>query len=189
MSSYQATKTPVETLLVVRRSAEEAATRLLQAAIVRRAAAEAEQAALDAAARAAREDLRTRRSTAKGAATADVGVARERYWDRLRADVATRTARAAAHRAGPLAAARAEVAAATAAHRTARGARELVEKLCQKADGARRRSEARRAEVAGDDQAQIVAANRDRGRESGSRPRIETINPARPPSSRGSNFR
>jgi len=175
MSSYQATKTPVETLLIVRRNAEEAAARLLQAATLRRAAAEAEQAALDAALKAAREDLRSRRATAKGAATVAAGAARERYWDRLRDGVAAHAARAAAHRAGPLAAARSEAGAATAAHRTARGARQLVERLCQKADGARRRVEARRAELAGDEQAQLAAANR--------------ASPARPPSSRGSSFR
>ncbi|HET6150664.1 MAG TPA: hypothetical protein VFH68_24200 [Polyangia bacterium] len=159
MSSYQATKTPVETLLVVRRNAEEAAARLLREAVVRRAAAEAAQTALDAALKVAREDLRSRRSTAKGAATVAAGAARELYWGRLRDDVAALAARAADHRAGPLAAARSEAAAATAAHRTARGARELVEKLCQRADGARRRIQARRAELADDEQA------RARGRE------------------------
>ena len=171
----------MQTLLAIRRDAEEAAARLLEAATLRRAAAEARQAELDAEVRAAREELRLRRSQGggggAGAATAALGAARERFWQRLREGIAALAATANAHRDGPLAAARAGAVEAAAAHRAARAARELMEKVCQKAEGARRRIEARRAEVAADEQAQVVAAaNR-------------AVNPAGRPSSRGSNPR
>jgi hypothetical protein len=184
MSSSQETRPPLQTLLAIRRGAEEGAARAWEAATVRRAAAEARQAELDAEVQAAREELRSRRSSATGwgraagAPTAALGAARERFWQRLRESIAALADAAGAHRAGQLAAARAGVLEAAAAHRAALAARELMEKVCQTVEGARRRVEARRAEVAADEQAQAVAAKR-----------AVTVGPAAPPSSRGSNPR
>jgi len=180
MSSPQSPPTPLETLLRVKQNAEEAAGRRLQVAGVRRAAAEERQQDLDAEVRAARGEMRARRAAAAitvtgadgGATTAAAGQRRERFWGRLRDEIAARAERATVHRRGSLASVRAEQEAALAAHRAARGERLQVEKLHQRADADRRRLGARKEEVALDEQAQAAAFSR-----------------AAPPSFRGSSGR
>src|SRR6266700_199727 len=178
MSSPLAPPTPLETLLRVKQNAEEAAGRRLQVAGARRAAAEDNQQDLDAEVRAARDEMRARRAAAVvlsgtgGATTAAAGQRSERFWGRLRDEIAARAQRATVHRRGSLAAALAEQEAAIAAHRAARGERLQVEKLCQRADADRRRVGARKEEVALDEQAQAAAFSR-----------------AAPPSFRGSSGR
>src|SRR5256885_4712333 len=105
MSSPLAAPSPLETLLRVKQNAEEAAARRLQAAAARRAAAEGRQRDLDADVRAARDEMRSRRAAsaveASGAAratTAATGQQRERFWGRLRDEIAARAQRATAHR-------------------------------------------------------------------------------------------
>src|SRR5882757_5343093 len=100
MSSSAATPTPIETLLRVKQVAEDGAARAWQAATARRVAAEALQHALDGEVRVAREDLRVRRAAGAVAATAATGEQRERFWGRLRDDIAARAAQAQEHRKG-----------------------------------------------------------------------------------------
>src|SRR5258708_4247953 len=122
---------PLETLLAVKKAAEEAATQALAGAIRRRAAAEAAQLRLDDQAREAREVLRTHRREGRssGVETASLAVARESFGDQLAQVTAARAARAEAHRAGPLAEAQAGADAALRAHQAAREARQRVEKV------------------------------------------------------------
>jgi hypothetical protein len=158
MSSPPTPPSPIGTLLRVKQAAEEAAARRWHAATTRRAAAEASQRALDDRVRAARADLRARRAQAAGAVTllAGSGADRERFWVDRRAQIAAGVAQADAHRQGALADALAEVAAAMAAHLAARAAREQIQKLCEKADTARRTVTERREEIALDEQSQAT---------------------------------
>jgi hypothetical protein len=161
MSSSDPSQTPLIALLGVRKAAEEAATQRLAAASARRVAAQEVQDRLDAAVRGARAELRALRSAKASPSpspspTAADAAGRERFWSRIRDEIAAQAARASAHRAGALATARAEVSAAVATQRAARAARALVEKLHQKADAARRQLASRRADLARDDDAQAI---------------------------------
>jgi flagellar biosynthesis chaperone FliJ len=171
MSSSAAPPTPIEALLRVRQAAEDHATRALQAALSHRVAAEGVQRGLDQQVRLAREELSARRASVADAAeaaraagkvtsTAAAGDQRERFWRRLREEIAQRSERALVHRQGALARACADAEAAAVAHRAARAARQQVERLCENAELARRRISARRAEVALDEQAQATALGR-----------------------------
>jgi flagellar export protein FliJ len=158
MSSYQA----LETLLAVRQAAEDAAAQALAAAIRRRAAAQETQQRLEAELAAAREDLRERRRevASLGAGTAGEGAGRERFWRRLADAIEARADRGRAHRQGPLADADVGVDAAQATYREAREARELVQKLLERAASERRLVAERRAEAAMDEQAAARARTR-----------------------------
>ena len=149
---------PLKSLLAVKQAAEAAAAEALAVAIQRRAAAEANQLRLDTELGAARDVLRSRRRTGEstaGVETAARATDRERFWGRLGDEIAERSARAEAHRAGPLPGARAHAEAALVAHREAREAREVVHKLHEKAQAARRLIAARREEAASDELAAI----------------------------------
>ena len=152
MSSSQALKT----LLTIKRAAEESAAQLLTRQTARRAAAEANHLRLEAEARAARDDLRQRRAVgaSDGPETAARALEREQFWGRLMDVADTRTARVRAYREGELAEAGAEVATALTAYRVAREARQVVDRLLEKAHAAERQAQARRDEVARDDQGQ-----------------------------------
>jgi flagellar biosynthesis chaperone FliJ len=142
-------------LLAVRQAALDQAALALAAALRRRAAAEEAQRRLEAELATARGDLRARRRAAPslGVETAAQAAERERFWQRLAGDIDARADRVHAHRDGSLADAEAGVVAARAAHRQAREARELVQKLVDRADSERRQIADRRAEAALDDQA------------------------------------
>lgn len=145
----------LQTLLTVRQAAEDAAAQALAGALRRRAAAQETQERLEAELGAAREDLRARRLGAPslGIETAAQATDRERFWRRLAEGIAAHADRARDHRDGPLAEAEASASAARETHRAARAARELVQKLLERADADRRQIAERRAEVALDDQA------------------------------------
>jgi flagellar biosynthesis chaperone FliJ len=149
---------PLDTLLAVKKAAEDAAAEALAGAFRRCAAAEATQLSLDSAFGAARDDLRARRRAAVSVAveTAARAGERERFWSRLAEGIAVRNARARAHREGPLAQAQASVAAALATHRAAQVARETVQKVAERAESARRLIAGRRAEAALDEQTQAT---------------------------------
>jgi flagellar biosynthesis chaperone FliJ len=165
MSSYQ----PLETLLMVKRAAEDAAVQVLARATSRRAAAEATDLALVAELAEVRERLRGRRTAGASVdrESAASALEREHFCARLAAEVATHQARLLSHREGELASAGAAAATALTAHRVAREAREVVERLLAKAAETRRQVAARRDEMALDEQGQAAAAGRsppDRGR-------------------------
>jgi flagellar biosynthesis chaperone FliJ len=150
---------PLNSLLAVKQAAEASAAEALAVTVQRRAAAEANQLRLETELRSARDDLRARRLRGRptgGVETAVRAAERERFWDRLSDEIAARALRGDAHRTGPLAEARAGVEAALVAHREARDAREVVQKLHEKAEAAQRLIAARREEAASDE----LAANR-----------------------------
>jgi flagellar biosynthesis chaperone FliJ len=130
----------LQSLLSVRQAALDQAALALAAALRRRAAAEEAQQRLEAELSAAREDLRARRRAvpALGVETAARAAEREQFWRRLAGDIADAEAGAAAAR---------------AAHQEARAARELVQKLIDRAERERRLVAERRAEAARDEQA------------------------------------
>jgi flagellar biosynthesis chaperone FliJ len=142
-------------LLAVRQAALDQAALALAAALRRRTAAEEAQQRLEDELRTARDDLRARRRAAPslGVETAAQAVERERFWHGLAGDLDANADRVRAHREGPLAEAEAGAAAARAAHREARQALELVQKLLERAESERRQIADRRAEAARDDQA------------------------------------
>lgn len=145
----------LQTLLAVRQAAEDAAGQALALALRRRAAAEEAQQRLEAQLATAREDLRARRRAAPllGVETAAQAADRERFCQRLAGDIEAAVERVRAHREGPLAEAESGVTAARVSHREARAARELVQKLLDRAESDRRQIAGRRAEAALDDQA------------------------------------
>lgn len=145
----------LQTLLTVRQAAEDAAAQALAGALRRRAAAQETQERLEVELGVARDDLRTRRhaSPSLGVETAAQAADRERFWRRLAEGIAARSERARVHREGPLAEAEASSTAARETHRAAREARELVQKLLERAEADRRQIAERRAEAALDDQA------------------------------------
>jgi flagellar biosynthesis chaperone FliJ len=150
---------PLKSLLAVKQAAETAATEALAVAVQRRAAAEANQRRLDTELATARDDLQSRRRSGEstgGVETAARAAERERFWGRLADEIGRRSLRAEAHRAGPLAESRASVEAAQVAHGGARDAREVVQKLFDKAEATQRLIATRREETASDE----VAATR-----------------------------
>lgn len=145
----------LQTLLTVRQAAEDGSSQALAGALRRRAAAQEVQERLEVELGAARDDLRARRQATRslGVETAAQAADRERFWQRLAEGIAARADRARAHRDGPLAEAEASATAARETHRATRAARELVQKLLERADADRRQIAERRAEAALDDQA------------------------------------
>jgi len=145
----------LQTLLTVRQAAEDAAAQVMAGALHRRAAAQEAQERLEIELGAARDDLRARRlvTPSLGVETAAQAAGRERFWRRLADGIAARADHARAHRDGPLAEAEASAAAARETYRAAREARELVQKLLERADADRRQTADRRAEAALDEQA------------------------------------
>ena len=123
----------LQTLLDLKKKAEEDAEKAMAAAATARAKAEKRQADLEAAVVRAREKLAEYlNQPLDDLADGDEVMGRERFRTRLRADIDLRKEEAAAHRAGPLAAAIAAEAEARAAHLRARQEREALDKFKEK---------------------------------------------------------
>jgi flagellar biosynthesis chaperone FliJ len=153
---------PLASLLDVRRNAEEAAKRAFGQASMARAATEAEQARLERAITEARDHATAerRRLAALPLQRVGQGLDREHYRRRLSAGIALAEERAAQHRAGPLAEARATENATRDAYTLARQEREALEKVKARQEAEQRRVADRRAEDAAGDLAQAAQALR-----------------------------
>jgi len=149
---------PLETLLAVKKAAEEAAAQALAGAIQRRTAAQEAQLRLDDDVRQAQDAVMAlrRESRSIGVETASSAVTREVFRNQLAEVTAMRSARADANRAGLLAEAQAGADAALRAHQAAREARQRVEMVSERSASAHRLAAARKAEIALDEQAQAT---------------------------------
>ena len=153
----------LETLLELRRTAEQAGRFTFATASAARAQAEAELARL----RRRWRSARTARVGEPGRlervpTTAGKAVTRERYRLRLATDEGEAAARVAAYRQGPLAAAIAAEAKARAAYAVARRELEAVERLMARAAAGESRRARRRAEDAAGDIASAAYVRRQR---------------------------
>jgi hypothetical protein len=151
----------LQTLLDLRRDAENNARRSLELAGARLLSEEEEQARLAGRWKAAQAKLdREIRRLARGAtaATAEQGLAREAYLQRLRDEVGRLQSAASEHAATALASAKASHTAATASYQAALQDREAVSKLEQQAKQVAQRGASRRVE----DEAMDLANNRRR---------------------------
>jgi flagellar biosynthesis chaperone FliJ len=141
-------------LLSLRRSAEEEAQKALGEAMARRLRAGEEQQRLDFAveqARHALEQERRRRATGPAPVVVADGLHRERYRQRLAANLAGAARKAAQHRQGPLCQSQAAEDAASARLSKAKQARQTVEKLQARREADQHKHTERRAEDAAGD--------------------------------------
>ncbi len=153
----------LQTLLDLRRNAEEGARQALDLAGSLRRKEEEEQERLtargqEARDKAAREDERL--AVGPSPTTAAQATARGHYLGRLRDDAARFASLAEEHRRTGLAMALAAERAAQAANEEARKSREAIEKLKQRADAEDRRKAERRADESASDLAQAAFARR-----------------------------
>jgi flagellar biosynthesis chaperone FliJ len=151
---------PLQSLLDLRRSAEEAAERALAASVAARAAAEEEQRRLQEDAAAARERAATRPAYDGAAHTAGAALEGERFQARLAAQAGAAGDAALTHREGALALARDAEERARRQHATARRDRQAVEEVLARTEAETRRLAERRS----DDVASDLAAGRGRGK-------------------------
>jgi flagellar biosynthesis chaperone FliJ len=157
---------PLQTLLDLRRNAEEGARQTLDLAVSLRRKEEEEQERLmarwqEARATATKEEACL--AVGPSPATAAQAVARGHYLVRLRDEAARLASIAEEHRGTGLATALAAEGAAQAAYEEARKSREVIEKLKQRAEAEDRRRAERRADESASDLAQ--AAHFKRGSE------------------------
>lgn len=151
----------LQTILDLRRDAENNAKRALELASARLLSEEAEQGRLTERAQAAQATLTTeirRMGRGSAASTAEQGLARESYLRRLREEAARLRAAAEEHANAALAAARSSHEQATRSYEAALREREAMSKLEQRSKEAARRTAARRAE----DEAMDLANSRRR---------------------------
>jgi flagellar biosynthesis chaperone FliJ len=139
----------LQTLLDLKKKAEEDAEQAMAAAATARAKAEKRQAELETAVVSAKEKLTLHlNQPLDDMADGDDAMGRERFRKRLRADIELRKQQAAEHRAGPLAAAIAAEAQARAEHLRIRQEREALEKFKEKEAAKEKLIADRRAEDA-----------------------------------------